>query len=217
MQNLKLEIGEKISIAKKSFPNSFYSSKIVTIEGETLVIMGPMQKGRYIYMPMGTETIVSYVVEGKGNYEFDAVVTSLSTEKGYFLTLKKISDVSTKQLRDNFRVSSRVPLKVFLSDSFEERYGEYEETETVDISAGGVRFYSSLEIKEQQVVYLLMTIRNVEIPIEAVVIRRLTSEDMIYRSAYGVLFTNILESHRDIIIKYLFEYQRQMSSEGRRI
>lgn len=214
MQELKLGIGEKITLAKKSFPDTVYTSKIVLVDGERLVALGPIQKGRYIYMPVGTESIVSYVVEGKGVYGFEAEVTSLSTEEGYTLTLKKTSDIFAKQLRQNFRVLSRVPLKVSLSDF---SAGNYEETETVDISAGGIRFYSNLELKEQQTVFLMMIVRNVEIPIRGRIVRRMTSENMIYRSAYGVLFTDILESHRDIIIKHLFECQRQMSSEGRRI
>lgn len=214
MQELKLGIGEKITIAKKSFPDTVYSSKIISIDGEHFVTLGPMQKGRYIYMPVGTESIVSYVVEGKGVYGFDAVVISLSTEEGYSLSLKKTSDIFAKQLRQNFRVLSRVPLKVSMSDFSSENF---EETETVDISAGGVRFYSNMDFKEEQTIFLMMTVRNVDIPIKAVIVRRMTSENMIYRSAYGVLFTEILESHRDIIVKHLFECQRQMSSEGRRI
>lgn len=214
MQELKLGIGEKITIAKKSFPDTVYSSKIISIDGDHFVAMGPMQKGRYIYMPVGTESIISYVVEGKGVYGFDAVVMLLSTEEGYSLTLKKTSDIFAKQLRQNFRVFSRVPLKVSLSDF---SAGNYEETETVDISAGGIRFYSNMDFKEQQTIFLMMTVRNFEIPIRAKVVRRMSSENMIYRSAYGVLFTDILEAHRDIIVKHLFECQRQLSSEGRRI
>ncbi len=217
MQELKLGIGEKIFIAKKSFPDTAYSSKIISIENESLTVMGPMHQGRFIYMPTGTEAIISYVVEEKGIFGFDAVVTSLSTEEGYALTIKKTSDVFAKQLRENFRVASRVPLKVSLNDLFDGKDGKLEATETVDISAGGIRFYSNLDIKEQQPIYLLMTIRNVEIPIKALVVRRWSSQNMAYRSAYGVYFTEILEAHRDIIIKHLFDCQRQMSSEGRKI
>lgn len=210
--SLQLKSGMKIIILNQGSTENQYASKIMEVKGRELLILGPMKQGRYVYFPKGSYITISFDSTLYGNMFFDCVIKELIRDNGYLFRVERKTEIVAKQNRDNFRVESSI--KVRLTYVKSEKV-QTEDTETIDISAGGIRVYSNLHLDKGEELDALIKLDSDEIHTKVKVIRKLDSKSSRYINQYAMGFVDLEELKEDIIVKYLFDYQRMLSAEGR--
>ena len=208
----ELKEGTRINLTRKGNKDYVYSSQVTEVKGDNITILGPMKRGRFVYVPKGAEIKIGYTKLGRGTYYIDSVVSGNSNKGIYLLNLKITSDEVAQQDRSNFRVENRVPVELVYTD------GDgliTEKTETIDLSAGGARVYSNLELKKDDELMIIIGIDSGDISTKAKVVRKLPSNHIRFNNVFALSFEEISEQDEDFIVKHLFDLQRLMSSEGR--
>lgn len=207
-----LEKGMNIQITNKSKPDFSYSSKILEMKEDELLILGPMKEGRYVFIPREVILYVSYKSPQYGNVYFDCLVEERILDNGYILRVARITDFQSHQNRNYFRVEISLQSKLYYTDDSGE---QFEDTETLDLSASGVRVYSNTFFNPGKILEFEMKLGSEIIRVDAKVIRQIDTNSVRFKYQYGLSFVNADESIEDRIIKYLFDYQRLLSMDGR--
>ena len=208
----ELKEGTRINLTRKGNKDYVYSSQVTEVKGDNITILGPMKRGRFVYVPKGAEIKIGYTKLGRGTYYIDSVVSGNSNKGIYLLNLKITSDEVAQQDRNNFRVENRVPVELIFTDLDGVKT---EKTETIDLSAGGVRVYSNLDLKKDDDLVIIIGIDSGDISTKARVVRKLPSNHIRFNNVFALSFEELSEQDKDFIVKYLFDLQRLMSSEGR--
>lgn len=208
----ELKPGMKVLISNINNKENVYSTKVVDIVENHITILGPMKYGRDILLRKGTKMSLTYNVENKGNFFFECEVEEISKDKIYLVKLKKTSKEFSNQARNNFRVESRVPIKIITNNG---KDLEYELSETKNLSAGGARIFSNIFFEKDENLKIILELNSGKIVTDAIIVRKLKSENLKYKYSYAISFQNMSEQDEDFIVKYLFDFQRLMSAEGR--
>ena len=113
---------QNIKILKENISGEMeeYASKVESIEKEDLFLVHtPIRKSEVVMLLNDTVITVTYMVEKKGMYKFDAkVIEKVREGKITFLRIKRISDIVENQRRQFFRIETNfsVDLKRIGSD-----------------------------------------------------------------------------------------------------
>ncbi len=211
MDSSELKIGDKIYISKAKYPLNQYSSQILDIiNNKELIIGGPIRRSTLIYMRPGTVLDIIYYKEKVGKFFFKANITDVWEKGIYKLKIERIDDVIKIQDRNFFRllVSLKVEKSYIISKDGQETY-ETEVCETRDISGGGVKLLTNFKHVKGDKLLLAICIKDMELTTLGEVIRVSEANGSDYKYEIGVKFDNIDNLTRDIIIKFIFEVQRE--------
>ena len=157
--------------------------------------------------PEDAETLKKYLEEGtpidvriftpSGLMVFESVVID-SPDEGF--VIEYVEDAVVIQRRDYSRSPLKTKLELMLrTETFV--------ASTIDISGGGIKFFSKEELEPEQVVRGKLYLRNFETPatFEAVIL----DNPSLQPDEYTLAFTNIDEKERDKIIKTCFSIDMQ--------
>ena len=157
--------------------------------------------------PQDAETLKKYLEEGtpidvkiftpSGLMVFESVVIN-SPDEGF--VIEYVEDAVVIQRRDY----SRSPLKTKLELKLRtETFG----ASTIDMSGGGIKFFSKEDLNPEEVVTGKLYLKNFDVParFEAVIL----DNPSLQPDEYTLAFTNIDEKERDKIIKTCFAIDMQ--------
>ncbi|QUI23245.1 PilZ domain-containing protein [Vallitalea pronyensis] len=210
-----LSLGDKIEISRSKFNRNepyenqkIYVSIIQDIVDDELIISAPVENGKIIPLEIGTSYMISIYTKG-GLFNCKAKV-SKRTKKNqlYLITLSIESELIKSQRRQYFRLDCIMPISFSEKESEEWHHGL-----VVDISGGGLRFTSKIhyetnpEVTCQFDLVIDEEIKRLEIIGQVVDSRIIDFETMRYETR--VMFDDIANEDREIIIKYIFEEQRK--------
>lgn len=121
-----------------------YASKVESIEKDNLFLVHtPIRKSEMVMLLNDTVITVTYMVEKKGMYKFDAkVIEKVREGKITFIRIKRISDIVENQRRQFFRIETNFKVDLKRKDS-----EEIEHVASLDISAGGMKVYTDRKIE----------------------------------------------------------------------
>ena len=157
--------------------------------------------------PQDAETLKKYLEEGtpidvkiftpSGLMVFESVVIN-SPDEGF--VIEYVEDAVVIQRRDY----SRSPLKTKLELKLRT---ETFVASTIDISGGGIKFFSKEDLNPEEVVTGKLYLKNYDVParFEAVIL----DNPSLQPDEYTLAFTNIDEKERDKIIKTCFAIDMQ--------
>ena len=157
--------------------------------------------------PQDAETLKKYLEEGtpidvkiftpSGLMVFESVVIN-SPDEGF--VIEYVEDAVVIQRRDY----SRSPLKTKLELKLRT---ETFVASTIDISGGGIKFFSKEDLNPEEVVTGKLYLKNFDVParFEAVIL----DNPSLQPDEYTLAFTNIDEKERDKIIKTCFAIDMQ--------
>ena len=202
-----LNIGDRIAIVRlTSKCEKSYPSQVLDISTEgTLVVSGPIYKNKLVMIHRNEKVKVSYIIENKGRYAFDAIILRREYKGIYKLQLKRISNIKRYQQRRFYRFDISIPVtKEF--DIKEEI--TIEECKTKDISGSGLKLYSNINHSVGDIVKCKFQINNHPIDVKGKVVRVENIDTFDYKYSLGIDFIGLNEKDRDRIIKFIFEKER---------
>ncbi|NLJ79162.1 MAG: flagellar brake protein [Tissierellia bacterium] len=205
------DIGIRIEITKSTRDiRRYYASQVLDIAGEIFVISGPIYKQNLVMMHEGERIKISYMVEDKGRYTFDAEILERSYEDIYKLKVKKVSDIRRDQRRGFYRFKTAIPVT---KESVIRNTVEVEECRTKDISGSGLNLYSNLEHEVGDVVKCRFKVGDHLIDNRCQIMRVDESDNPNYKYSLGISFIKLNEMDKDSIIKFIFLEERLLKEK----
>ncbi len=214
--NSSLSVGMKLTIEiSRENDLVFYPSQLLDIlNKKELIISGPIIKSKLVLIREGENINISYMIKNKGKHYFSADVISRTSTEIYKLKIKRISDIKVIQDREHFRLSNNIPISKYFEKESEENKGFIEESETKDISGGGMKIYSNILHEIDDVVACSIDLFDEKLFIKCKVVRIEEVDSFNYKYLVGLQFIDIEDRSRDIIVKYIFEEQRKLRLKG---
>lgn len=199
-----------IDSANEIEANTEYKSRISDIEEQSILIEIPMQEntGRLKRLNIGDELSVYYVTETGVKHYFNTYVLGFKEDVIRMVRVRKPEpeSISKIQRRTFLRVNAEVEIAVKMNDMT--RFI----TSTVDVSGGGLSFYSeskyNLKEGDSLSCWVLVNYKNgsVEhVPLNAEIVRILNQQQN--RNIVMLKFKDISDMDRQKLIRFCFERQ----------
>jgi|UPI0006B67DCD c-di-GMP-binding flagellar brake protein YcgR len=212
-----LNIGDRIELIRIGFKeDQSYPSQVLDILGkDRFVISGPIYKNQLAMIHKNQNIKVSYIVENKGRYAFDAKVLRKESSDIYKLEIQKTSNIRRYQQRKYYRLSISLPVTKS-SDVKGEGDEEIlvENCRTKDISGSGLRLYSNFKHNPGDIIRCKFKIQDHLIDVKGKVIRVDKVDTFDYSYSLGINFLELDENDRDKIIKFIFLKERLLREKG---
>ncbi|AZR73857.1 hypothetical protein BBF96_10940 [Anoxybacter fermentans] len=217
----ELTINTKIEIEVED-PNfeGKYFSRVMDINDKELHIMAPAVNGELIPFRLNTPIIVTYVGE-RALYSFKSIILRRFKEPIPGFALRLPAEVKRIQRREFVRLEINIPLYYRLIDESEKiplesdssGSRQYIKTYTLDISGGGVRFYSDEIMEVNSNLEIKLGLKGIE---EEVIFGKIVRNQEKEEGGYevGVAFESISSSVQDRIIGWIFDKQRELIRKG---
>lgn len=213
----EIKLGKKLRLSKKSNEvQEYYTSQVLdVIDEKVFLIGGPIKKSQLILIHSGDIINISYIVENKGIYSFDAKVLSRESSPIYTLKVERISKIKKNQQRKHFRLCLKKDVKkIHEIENNNECVIYKEKCKSKDISGGGMRLYCNYRHRLGDEVICRFKIEDSEVNVKAIVKRIKELDSFNYKYSIGVSFVDIGEADRDDLIRYIFEKQRILRNKG---
>lgn len=207
------EVGTKLLIEIEKEDSHKYSSQLLDkMDKNKFLISGPIEKGSLIPMHVGESLKMSYFVENVGRFMFKGMIVKRSLSKFYMLEVQLTTEFQKIQLRDYYRLYVKLPVIKY----FEKPNGDIieEKGQTQDISGGGMQIKCNKEHQFGDVVECDLKMDNKIVPVKGTIMRVQKIEDKEYEYSIGIKFQNIDPKSQEIVIKYVFEEQRNLRKKG---
>lgn len=210
VQELKVNQNIELEVTKGAYKGT-YSSKIAEINDDNIKIMLPYAHGELVPLRPNVKMDVYFTGE-RAAYRFRTKILKREKEKIPLLVITTPGEFERIQRREYFRLEVVRGIEYCPVDDEFEPTGEFVESNTIDISGGGVKLVLKSEVEENEFLEMYIDIPEIEdLPITGEVVHIYgQGED---KSA-GVEFIDINSRVRDVIIGWLFDYQRELRRKG---
>lgn len=191
------------------------------IEDDLITISAPMEKGRYIYIPVHTVVTLQFMVdntEGKQAYGFKAkiinVTDSAQGTRVPTFQLEKISDIIKQQRRETFRLPIVTDIKYQIMTLSSENpkeyiYGPPRELLTKNISITGLRGVSSEKLPTGTMVTFEITTGEEPLRIKARILESSNLQDSSLRYDTRAIFLDQTVSKESALGRYIMQKQSE--------
>ncbi|MBS4024783.1 MAG: flagellar brake domain-containing protein [Clostridia bacterium] len=218
MKSLTVNTLIEIQIVKNAKEIISYKSRVEEIDARGIWIANPTFKGSVVLIPVGEEITAVYGDE-LCIYSFPSTVLSRvnNTLPMLLLAHPEPQNVTRIQRRDYVRIPAKVPVEFGIASPDKDLTDLTTfKANSVDISGGGLKLLTNVPVKERDLLQLTLFIEGEAILLYGTVIRANieVGENRAKNSTVGVQFVNIHESNRDRIVKFVFNWQRQMRRRG---
>lgn len=221
-QNDKLlQVGMRVHIrSMEDAAAPSYGTRVEDVASSYVVVQQPSDKHTPVNFPPGTSVELSMILTeppGKeGRYRGESVVTRELPGRIPLLRLSLPETWERTQLREFFRVSVLLPVKVRVSsngDDDKSRDDNWVKGLMQNISAGGCQIMLPKELSSDEQVQVEFDLPNRTFRVPAVV-RRSDPDASGHQYVVGLAFTALSERQRDEIIRFAFQRQIELHKKG---
>jgi c-di-GMP-binding flagellar brake protein YcgR len=193
-----------------------YASRVESVDGGTLSVAMPSERGSLVILQPGTEVRV-FFNDGSAMFSFAADVAGHCLDPIPMLVLANFGAVTKAQRRRLLRVSAMVfPVESWVLDKDPEKCRPITMA-TVDISGGGIRFVGGDRLEKDTRVRVKLDLPCNCGTIEAVIrVLRVHERGDAIRSRYetATAFLDISEGDRDRICRFALRQQLELVKRG---
>lgn len=184
-----------------------YASRIIDIKDDLYTIENPVRKSELVMFLNGSKIKVTYMIENQGMHYFEAEVIEKLRDTPPVIKIRKISDIQKNQRRNFYRIDACIDVEIRKIDDI-----IIEKTVSSDISAGGMRVNTNQLFKLGDIVEITFMLGSVKIEVEAKTVKiwDLPGDGV----SISLEFLNLTENEQDIIVKFIFEKQRENLKKG---
>lgn len=210
MDKKKLQLGETIRIYNSNeMSENFHESQLEDFNEaqDEIVVTCPIVQTEYVIISIGRQVRIEYLRGDSGMYMFEAVVTDHIMENNVkCLKIKRIGEIKKIQIRKHFRLKDEWELVRRGED------GEDDETViTINISGGGLKFYTNKFYQIEDVIKFSMNEEKFAIKLKGRVVRCTENNTEKHQEYAYVVCAEFLELGRfekEHLIQHIFERQR---------
>ncbi|ONI44299.1 hypothetical protein AN641_07610 [Candidatus Epulonipiscioides gigas] len=189
-----------------------YITKISVWEGLQIIIEMPLSK------PLYTNHIYTINFSTSNDILLANVIPIKSIPKGanIFYVLELISPVHKKQHRNYFRLETKIALNIILPIPLEEltEKDTVINVNTLDISAGGVRFLSKEIIENDTIVKINFNLQNNDYKLKGKILTHFEEKTKGEGHIYRVAFIDIDNNMQEKLFHDILSYQRVLLKQN---
>ncbi|MDR3120327.1 MAG: flagellar brake protein [Clostridiales bacterium] len=218
MDLLDYKVGSRLNLDvyddnERIIEHEFVSQFEEAISGEAAYLAIPILEGVVYAIRVGWKIAV-YMQNGNDIYRFFGRVTERAQIDGRSLMrVERTSEIDVAQRRQFYRFQCDIPFRYRLVSKDKKSAREpFSKGMTVDLSGSGLRFNVNDPIEKERLIECEFTIENRLIFIVGKVMRCMRkSEGESAASVYevGLIFSEIEERDRDLIIRFIFDEERR--------
>ncbi|MTI48011.1 flagellar brake protein [Sporosalibacterium faouarense] len=211
-------IGDRLelyNITRSREKKKYISQMLDIIDERNYTISGPLKNRNIVPFYINNIIEVAYYKENKGKYFFEAIVKKVINKNMYKLVVEKTSKIRKIQQRNFYRLDYSLPaLKIYkiTKDGIEKEIKE--ECSTENISGGGIGLLSNYSHDKGDLVELKLELDRFVITIHGKIVRIDNANNPQYKYTLGVKFSEIDDTDRERIIKFIFNQQRKLRKKG---
>lgn len=220
--DIPIKIGEKLDIViknKVSKGEGMPVSQVMESCGSNeFIVAMPICKGELIPLHIGEEIKLLYY-RRNGIYSFWAKVVDRRKGKLPWMKIRALSEPQKTQRRDYYRLEMVFRVKVHYNPKSETQQSENEQLVsmkcfTLDISAGGLRLASNIELQKDDLIVCEIALPDKTFSVNGKVIRSIAVYNLEYQFEIGVQFIGLDEKTRLWLINFIFEEERKLIRKG---
>lgn len=210
VEDIKINQLIEIEVEFNSF-SQYLPSRVEGIDDKYLHIAAPIYKGGIVPLRGNQEIKVCFIYEGNF-FVFYTKIVDRKREPIPLLIVEKPRKLNKIQRRGFVRLPVRLPFYFKVLPDGE----EFEESMTLDISGGGVKFITSTSLHTDQLLEIeLGLLEGAPICCKARVVRVANHDGENERGfEVAVEYEDITEGQRDRIFAYIFAVQRKWLKKG---
>jgi c-di-GMP-binding flagellar brake protein YcgR len=178
----------------------------------------PIVEGVIFAVRVGWKITV-YMQEGNNIYRFFARVTERTRVDGRsIMRIRRLSDIDVAQRRQYYRFKCSVPLKYrIVADTKKTQDIPFISGTVADISGSGLCFNSSEELPIGSLIECVLDIEPKQVlligKIARCVVKKTDDSDQMFNHEVGILFSEIEERNRELIVRFIFNEERRQISK----
>ena len=206
----KINVGELVQISPvdQTAVIRQYNCKVEKVNEGTVLIHSPYEQWNYVDLPT---TELYWLNFTAGMFRYKAAINRLDAIDGLqVVEFRLIGEAESLQKRDHFRLACNIPIDFTLSEKDESgRWitgGTYSGN-ICNISGGGLKMTSGVELEEQNTILISLPLDNHNLLVAGIVRTKFSSYDAPNQFHYGIMFDNISNADQDIIVRYIFHQQ----------
>ncbi|MDD2480768.1 MAG: PilZ domain-containing protein [Lutispora sp.] len=216
--NKFINIGDKLQLkAIDKRNNNLYVSQISDIHDDNIIeILFPIYKNKIVYFLKG-ERLELILCKQDAIFELLTMVEEKTLGNIPTLRLKVISELKRIQRRNFYRLKIVKPIKYRIIDILDnsEETTKYHEGILLDVSEGGIMFYSKKEMEIKDLLELEIKLdTNSKMMLKGIIVRKQYNTEKSFLYEYGVRFEDISKADKEILTKFIFQEQRKQLQKG---
>ena len=190
--------------------HSYYTSAVRRVDGRGVLIDRPVVEGDELSLVVGEELVLFTQYH---NRTFRFVTKVL--ESDLQVLLEQPSEAKRMERRSFYRLLITIPL-VSAEVKPERGVGEPVEARIVDISGGGVRLRIDRSLPEGTRLSLVFVLSGERLRVDVEIVHGSTLDRAGASARYEAQceFVDISMAEQDLIVRFIFEKQREFSSKG---
>lgn len=210
MDKKKLQLGETIRIYNSNeLSENFHESQLEDFNEsqDEILVTCPIVQTEYVMISIGRKVRIEYLRGDSGIYMFDAVVSDHVMENNVkCLKIKRLGEIKKIQIRKHYRLRDEWELI-----RYDEHTGEEETVLTINISGGGLKFYTNQFYNIEDNVNFSMNEEKFAIKLKGRVVRCVenkTEKHSEYEYVVCAEFVDLGRYEKEHLIQHIFERQR---------
>jgi len=210
-----IKIGDRIEIklAGREHARSYISQVEEIMDDGTLLIHVPISYGQLVKLPVTGRYQMLFFTD-KGKITFLTVINEYIKEDLLnFMSVTVLDEGERVQLREFFRYNCLLPFKFAPIDvnAPESEIGREALTDGIikDISGGGLRFVTNLDMEMDQRIKCILLIGEECIISIGVIVRRQFFPKSNYKYQFNIKFAGMPGFEQEKIVKFIFEEQKK--------
>ncbi|MGE5397860.1 MAG: flagellar brake protein [Chitinophagales bacterium] len=212
-----MEILKENTLLELEAPGSFprrgrFNSRVEELRLNTLLIAVPIHSGALVPLRLG-EGLNIYFVSNQCAYTFSTHILGRSIEPLPILEIKRPLEYTKIQRRNYVRLPLSMNLQFV---RFIDEEAMMTEGRTIDLSGGGLQFQTKVNLTPEEFIELRLNLSNkVTVVNKAKVVRVFPKaiNNEVWQLV-AVQYIDLKESQREMIIKYIFDQQRELIKKG---
>lgn len=208
------QVGQLIQVKRDFTEAKWYPSRVEDVSNTYISIAAPLEGGVVVPFSSGSKVRVQFE-QPDALYSFVSTVVfrrSVETLRIYDLALP--DEVSRSQRRQLFRLSLVLPVEYAITFLPEENLtivpGIYEKAIIRDISGGGVRLVTDLQLPKSTKMNIKLLLEESDLTLTGEIVNIHEQGDQEKeRYSYGVKFVDLDYNTQDQIVSFIFEEQRR--------
>ncbi|MDH7479551.1 MAG: PilZ domain-containing protein [Syntrophomonadaceae bacterium] len=191
-----------------------YHSRIEEVRESALVLAMPIRQRSIVNLRPGTSIVVNFLREWV-NHAFEATILERTAEPLPLIVISRPEVAARRQRRSWVRVPVCLELRYARPPQRPDQEPDYQEAQTIDLSAGGLMFNSQQKFRHGEELKLRLNLPGGGLELRARVVRAEEASSP-ERRCYqvGLEFIDIRERQRDRIMRFAFEQQRKLIKKG---
>ena len=204
---------------------------IYEVNEDSINIAMPMQGTKIILFPVGEKIDMLFYCAEHAMYGCIGEVVNRMKEGGLFmLEVKLISDLKKIQRREHYRLNLAVPLLYYKWPLYEEGMSDYDAVDksfsylkpswvegmTIDISGGGIKFVSDIQLEKKEKIVIILnsndTALNRSYKFLCNVVDSFKLDDPAVGYATRARFIGLTDEEQEELIKFIFDMERKRIS-----